>query len=368
MSPKYSENLDMIRGLAALSVFAAHYSSLGYAGPYSGFLMTLGHDGVVVFFVLSGLVIAWITQTKYSNLKEYSLARVSRLSSVVLPAVLLTVPLDMLGNSFSPELYQAFPYDRPLLRIILNALYLNETWLHVRLFSNGPLWSVSYEFWYYAIFGVWFFLRGWKRYLATAITILIAGPLILVMAPVWLLGVLAYHAIKDPKTSQFFDKIPLLLFALVIAFLFIAEPFKGADVALRDAMTGGHGERLAFSGHLVSDYLKGIFVAGFLIRLASIEKTATGWAKHVSVWLASFSFTLYALHMPIVICLRALDLYDPYSWIQSILAGIAIIVLCWGLSFITERQRYRLRSWLNTWVAALPLPDSTQKEKTTPAK
>ena len=49
------------------------------------------------------------------------------------------------------------------------ATFTNEIWFSsIRPFSNGPFWSLGYEAWYYAIFGVWTFTRGRRRLVMSA--------------------------------------------------------------------------------------------------------------------------------------------------------------------------------------------------------
>ena len=64
--------------------------------PFSGY----GHTAVIVFFVLSGYVIAYVSEVKENNVKAYWASRLSRLYSLAIPAVLLTPMLDVLGSDF----------------------------------------------------------------------------------------------------------------------------------------------------------------------------------------------------------------------------------------------------------------------------
>jgi peptidoglycan/LPS O-acetylase OafA/YrhL len=67
----------------------------------------------------------------------------------------------------NPQLLAAFRAGTIGCGILPQGLFVNELWL----FSaapplNGSLWSLSFEFWYYAIFGLWFFRKGgWKSFL-----------------------------------------------------------------------------------------------------------------------------------------------------------------------------------------------------------
>ncbi|MFM8331498.1 MAG: acyltransferase family protein [Candidatus Methylumidiphilus sp.] len=58
MSPALSAYLDAVRLTAALMVFAHHASYPRFGGEWIAALAGYGHESVVVFFMLSGFVIA----------------------------------------------------------------------------------------------------------------------------------------------------------------------------------------------------------------------------------------------------------------------------------------------------------------------
>jgi peptidoglycan/LPS O-acetylase OafA/YrhL len=87
--------LDLVRVLAALAVLVGHAVQLGhYRGPYP-FTMLFQHNAVIVFFVLSGLVIAASVDRGGHRLGDYAVARLSRFLPVALPA--LTISLAMVA-------------------------------------------------------------------------------------------------------------------------------------------------------------------------------------------------------------------------------------------------------------------------------
>src|ERR1700680_3766033 len=93
--------LDLVRFLAATTVFVAHANFDRFTGglPFLSRLgMDIANDAVIVFFVLSGLVIAYVANTKENTLREFFLSRFARLWSVVVPALFLTVILDYVGS------------------------------------------------------------------------------------------------------------------------------------------------------------------------------------------------------------------------------------------------------------------------------
>lgn len=75
MTNSLSLYLDALRFGAALTVFVSHYAKGRYSGGLFWEMTDYGRIGVLVFFVLSGFVIAWVTETKKRTLEEYALSR-----------------------------------------------------------------------------------------------------------------------------------------------------------------------------------------------------------------------------------------------------------------------------------------------------
>ncbi len=66
-----------------------------------------GEEAVIVFFVLSGLVISVSAEKRHHDVTSYGIARLARLWSVVLRALLLTVVCDIVGQHTAREAYGA---------------------------------------------------------------------------------------------------------------------------------------------------------------------------------------------------------------------------------------------------------------------
>lgn len=184
-------------------VFVRH---LSYPEITGGLLRlpNTGHLGVVVFFVLSGYVIAWLVDERETAWRDYAAARVSRLVSVALPALLLTVFLDWIGSAYRPDLYARFAEDsHPVARFLVSLAFMQQVWfINLLPFSNGPYWSLGFEAWYYLLFGVAMFVRRELRPAALALLCVVAGPPILLMLPAWLMGVVAYRGQKRSALSR----------------------------------------------------------------------------------------------------------------------------------------------------------------------
>src|SRR5947209_5815746 len=104
MAPATSAFLDLLRICAALVVFIFHCPQFWSPRLYAA-TAPLAHSAVIVFFVLSGYVIAFSTLSARQDAKRFAVARLSRLYSVILPALLLTFILQATGSYLNPEFY-----------------------------------------------------------------------------------------------------------------------------------------------------------------------------------------------------------------------------------------------------------------------
>ena len=109
------EGLECVAGDARTlaCVFISRPGESGASGLVANgfYLITgLGHQAVLVFFVLSGYFVGGSVvdgfQRRRFSWTGYGIARLSRLWTVLLPALLLTLVLDTLGTQFSPTAYQ----------------------------------------------------------------------------------------------------------------------------------------------------------------------------------------------------------------------------------------------------------------------
>lgn len=64
MTSALSLYLDALRFGAAFIVFVSHYAAGRYSGGLFWQVMDYGRIAVLVFFVLSGFVIAWVTEAR----------------------------------------------------------------------------------------------------------------------------------------------------------------------------------------------------------------------------------------------------------------------------------------------------------------
>jgi peptidoglycan/LPS O-acetylase OafA/YrhL len=327
--------LDAMRLSAALTVVIDHAHNMWF--PAFTHRPTepgnVAHCAVIVFFVLSGFVIAHTTTSNNRGPVHYAQARLSRLYSIVLPALLFSAIAELIVVNIDPLLKAEFTRGASLPRYLLTASFLNEIWI----FSaappiNGPLWSLSYEFWYYAIFGLWFFRKGgWKSFLLPVAGCLIAGPKILLLMPVWLSGFVAYRL---PAPKNFRPAISWLLIAVSLGIAAIA----GANL-MPYPLPIGHSP-FFFANQFLTDWVIGIFIAIALWLLPSGKTTAVS-SKGVKGFrkVADLTFSIYVLHNPLLALWRAVFGQNMYDQGQLIIALVTVLIFAVIIGLFLESQR-----------------------------
>jgi peptidoglycan/LPS O-acetylase OafA/YrhL len=286
----FSAFLDLVRLSAALVVFLSHLSRFG--GETLAFFGPLGHSAVVVFFVLSGYVIAWAAR-RDGNPVDYATNRAARIYSVALPALALTFVLDVATGNTNYQHAEPWKYLPLFLTFTTDWWFLNED-----AFSNIPYWSLSYEVWYYVAFGVCFFGRGQKRFALAAAVLAMAGPRLWLLFPIWLLGAALHRApaARHPRS---------LLAAAAVGMVVLKA--SGIDVALNDgfdAVLGGFAqEHLRYSQYVVGDYLFAGLVALAILAARDSNLTVLERCRRPIAAAASVTFSLYLVHFPLLLAL-----------------------------------------------------------------
>jgi peptidoglycan/LPS O-acetylase OafA/YrhL len=346
--------LDLLRFGAALVVLIFHASPVRLSGGIPGLwrIGNLADAAVMLFFVLSGFVIAYVADTKEQTLKAYSISRLSRLYSVVVPALVLTVIVDAVGTRLAPTLYtdNFFRADEPLWRITANLLFINELWFSsVSPFSNTPFWSIGYEFWYYAMFAAAFYFGSWARVAAVMAVALVAGPKILLLLPVWLAGVAAYHVTRSNAVSEGMGAA----LALGSAAGYVVFRLLGGEAALMrisiDWLGSSTVQQLRFSGGFLSAYVAGLLFALHLVGIAAISGRLMRFLPERPIrYLAGFTFSLYLFHFPLLHFFAAIAEYTGTSAYKAFIVPVGTLGLVWILGEFTEKRKSTVTRWVTS--------------------
>ncbi len=339
--------LDLLRLLAALEVLAYHLSGFSFGFERTVFT-SFGHQAVTIFFVLSGFVIRHAAGSSDGTLSAFAVSRITRVYSVALPCLVLTLLFDTIGRHFDPSLYVGLITDgSALLRLGIGAAMLNEAWVSVQMLSNTPYWSISYEFWYYVVFAALFYLRRGSRWFLAIVAALIAGPKIMLLFPIWLLGWAAYRETVSARFPKWLSCV-LFLQPVLVLWLYTIFHWSGLDRQILEPVLGYEGWRngLAWSRFLISDTLLGVSVALHLIGAKGLHgflAAALGWIERPIRMCAGQSFTLYLLHQPAILfvgaLLSGLALGGARPWAVT-LGALLIISL---VAQFTESQRQRFK-------------------------
>ena len=359
MKPGFSVWLDALRIIATLTVVASHVAYSRFTGGTYQWIrdLNLGSDAVILFFVVSGLVIARAA-ARDATLSRYTFNRATRIYSVMLPALLLTWTFDHIGFGIDSTAYPDHYYQSlPLSTFLIRGLTFSSEWLAfrpVRLGSNGPLWSLSYEVSYYALFGAAVFLTGARRLACVVILALLAGPNILLLIPAWLMGVWLWRQIcKDgparlsPGAALVLAVLPPALYALA---LWISLPpflLQLTNDLLPAAIPP---LALRFSNEFLWNGLIGALVA---LHLFGMSRLLTDWRRGATMirWLAQASFSIYVTHYPTLQLTSALIPADaPARGLWLVLAALGV-----GLAFAQIFER-PLERWRQLFRPAVPAP------------
>lgn len=356
MNRSLSLYLDVLRFLAALQVLFFHLPAFEFSGIERAWWNKFGHEAVVVFFVLSGYLITFAADRPNVTFRRYAISRFVRIYSVILPAIVLTLAFDIVGRSIAVEAYADFPPpERILQRFIVSATLLNQSWqLDVQVFSNTPYWSIAYEYWYYFVFGAWTLLRGRSRWVFTGIFLLIAGPKVLLLFPVWLAGCLAFRE-NILRTAGIGASVVAAIAIVPAWYVYINYDVLKVTATWVAGITGYDlwREGLGWSRYFVSDYYLGLFVALHFAGMKQLAPRILFFLENISSLvrnLSAYTFTLYLLHQPIIILTGAMTvpLWGGALMPWIMLSSISIIVFLVGMG--TEGQRSKIVVPLSSFV------------------
>ena len=314
--------LDLVRGLCAILVCAGHlraavlvdFSSLeSVTWWHRGFYLVtgLGHECVMVFFVLSGFFVGGsvLDNRARFDVGRYAIARLSRLWVVLMPALFVTASIDLWISALAPEVlagkysaaWNSGPpgdghYSASVGTFVGNLLFLQTVTVPV-FGTNDPLWSLANEFWYYAVFPLFAVASGVVTLggrTPRAIRALagVLGATAFLWLPwviqsefsIWLLGLAVYASLGrvSPRSALLFLYIGAALFAASLAYSKWV-PWQLAVGVPREAVVG-----TAFCALCVG-----------LVNMRRRHQAPTPVARlaHGS---SEMSFSLYLIHFPIV--------------------------------------------------------------------
>nr|WP_272941622.1 acyltransferase [Methanocella conradii] len=358
--------LDLLRVLACEMVVVSHIiplyllyknvkydNSLIWMGPGN-----LGIMGVMLFFFISGIV---ISNSLFKKLQagnygfgSYFIDRFSRIYSGLVPCLIIILALDILIRAINAPLFYLLSPRFGTSSISIDIFLANLLMLQMMPPFHIPrppfaelLWTLNIEWWLYMAFGwliVFYKPKNMLKVKAMLGFLLFSlYPIYLAatnyrgtLVPVWFFGVLitammtrGIYAEQIRKYFKYLFPIAIILIAIrmsidlhigIIYYEYVLELLAGCAILL--AVINFNGKEEIFRG----------------ARLKGFIKT-----------MASYSYTLYLLHVAMIAALLALD--DIYGLSCPLPAFIAISlvltnVVAYIVAYFTEMRYRRLAKWI----------------------
>lgn len=346
-------NLDHLRWIAAFAVVFQHARSLvmidyhpdaGLMAKALYFATGFSHQAVVIFFVLSGYLVGGaairlIRESNEDQRRRFALDRFVRIFIVLLPALALTGLVALLSPPVPVIASGTWGSDIPdavatssATAWIGTSFLVNEILTRTTPY-NGALWSLAYEWSYYVFAAAAIFVANIDRraipvaLYAVVLFVLCAflAPMMLAMGLLWLAGAAA-SCIKGPR-------LPALTLLMFLGSLLIT--------------------RFDLIGPFAEDLLMACATA-LLIADRSFQDTFA--LERAGYRLASFSYSLYAIHWPVMLAVIVamqsngflLERLAPGIASYAMLALLVAASYAAALLFahLTELRTTQVKAWI----------------------
>jgi peptidoglycan/LPS O-acetylase OafA/YrhL len=367
MSKSVSNFIDFFRWTAALQIVLIH---AGNVLVNNGDIMTASHSvfayvwwfviayaygrmGVMTFFVFSGLLVggALIRRMQRGDkfFRRYLIDRIVRIYIVLVPVILITFILDETGSRIfkNYDVYAPFAEFIDPRLVATTLASLQGIWFST-FGTNQALWSLSVECWYYIVFPLLVMplalaysptRRLFGSFTGVVIFIALAwsGSYFALGFVPWVIGAAVAMAPRPLIRSRW---ISGLIFATVVTVIRLKVPGSQLDL---------------YPTKLFTDPITALAAGNFLLTLR-FDETEGFWfcRQKIHKTFADFSYSLYAVHMPILIFLWGITEWairphwraEPATFAHYAVAVIAsafVFVCAFALSRVTEHKTEPVR-------------------------
>ncbi|GAB2881881.1 acyltransferase [Pseudoduganella ginsengisoli] len=357
MNKSFSVYLDFVRFFAALAVFVCHLESYPFTDKVVWWRMgAYGGMAVTIFFVLSGYVIAYVTDLREKTAADYYAARIARLYSVVGIALLLTFCFDTIGMAVNPEFYtikKALWKPPSWQGYLASAFFLNEYQVFgfngISPGTNGPYWSLSFEATYYVIAGLILFAPRWIGIIASLVILSLAGRTITALLPLWALGFALYHW----RSRIQLPKLAWQLMLAVSALLLLAMPVFTKNYLAGKFIVWLPWGAAPFNRNIFEDYITAVLFTANLVAVRNVLSPAMQIPpKVVSAgrWLGAQTFPLYCFHYPAICMFAAISPWKNTTVANAVFVTVCTLAVVALLTPVCDALKDRIRPALvNQW-------------------
>ena len=327
--------LEAARGFAAFAVFLNHSANFGLfnlaiAGRA---IPNFGQEAVILFFLLSGFVIQYSFARKSDqSAKRFFFDRFTRIYIPLIPTLILSYFIASWVSGF---------WKDPQGSVLLGNLFMLQDSANLKpgviapsYMYNSPLWSLSYEWWFYtAYFLLFISVKSIKiKTIIVILSSLAAAALYSVLPnwilrvvmyfPIWWIGALAaiYYANVDKKAQI----LPLLwasfgtIIAITAMLIWQAKPNIG---------------NTSWGVHPLIEIRH--FMSAIMMILGLLIWRKIGWAGYrftlrPFLYIAPISYGFYICHFPFLQLSPVLEAKVGWALSWAIILP-SIIVFSWFL-------------------------------------
>ncbi len=217
MTRPYSDFVHVLQILAMATVFIGHLTYTEFSTWEPPGISAWRRWAVPFFFIVSGYMAMMSYDRRPPPLGDMISKRVFGMWYMVIPMLLLTPILDNIGFAMSPGVYMenekffdpvmgtGGPADLTgfLIAFLNSAFFLNEVFVYkvaefgtpvggMRAFSNDAFWFLCYLVPYLLMLTVALKVRGIKKYAILTALVIVSGPPIMLLAPLFFGGCFVY--------------------------------------------------------------------------------------------------------------------------------------------------------------------------------
>jgi len=359
LDDKISDAFDTFRWLSAFMVCLGHSiwifydSSLDRINPIGFIFDLLGRASVMMFFILSGFFICKSFSTsiteKRIDIGSYCKKRINRLYPPLIFSVLVSALIVILSpylfvtdsRSFIDNGFLAEDSIDNTAEAFIGAIFFLNGLVTPTIHVNGALWSLPYEFWYYAsICVIPFLYKKWVVVVSLALIGITAFffKLLLMYSLVWYLGVLL--ALMHNHNHEISTKKIILLM--------LVSSFSSIFIAINYGLIFNEIEPIVSLSSLPVKPLFNISIGICIFAILHLILTNRIKSFSFKPELALFSYTNYVMHTPIMFLIYGtfqihfIEMHKGLLFVFSIIAACAIFLFSQKIAFIEKIRIFKI--------------------------
>lgn len=331
LGPDVRAGLDVARALAAVYVVIYHVLAHVDTPRLVSLAFSFGQEAVIVFFLLSGFVIFANEADRVAKPTGYYLRRLRRIYPPIIFAMLVATALWALG------IIQATPTLTSALATLFSlqdTAGLKPGVISSPYLGNDPLWSLSYEVFFYLVFPL--VMIGWRRservtrlvvpvVCCASYAVFLATPnhfaLVLAYFLLWWAGAMAARAYTEGSLrigSILPELAGLVALVLVSAFGVVTDGWQGIG---------------QYPGLMTRHFAVALVLIVVLATpIRRVLGTLSGRVAGPAAAVASISYGLYVLHYPLLVRSGVAETW----WL------IPFILLTVALAWVSDRGLPRI--------------------------